>query len=112
MDNQHLIDIVSASSKKSFIYHLHYRNKFSKQKFNAIRKAYRFYIKHQSEIDKNMQLQLRKELINTFEHTLFLFICDSDKDDFFKITPSLSMEEKTNIYFEIREMTDTLLNLY
>lgn len=111
MDNQNLIDIVSVSSKKSFIYHLHYRNKFSKQKFNAIKKAYKFYIKHQSEIDKNIQLQLRRDFINTFMHTLFLFVCDSDKDDFFKITPSLSIEEKNNIYFDIREMTDILLNL-
>ncbi|MBF0751754.1 MULTISPECIES: hypothetical protein [unclassified Pasteurella] len=109
MDNQRLIDIVSASSKKSFIYHLHYRNKFSKQKFNTIKKAYKFYIKNQSKIDKNMQL--RKDFINTFEHTLFLFICDSDKNDFFEIKPYLSIEEKTNIYFDIREMTDTLLSL-
>ncbi|WP_159990749.1 hypothetical protein [Pelistega ratti] len=56
-------------------------------------------------------MQLRKDFINTFEHTLFLFICDSDKDDFFKIKPYLSIEEKTNIYFDIREMTDTLLSL-
>lgn len=58
-----------------------------------------------------MQSQLRKDFINTFMHTLFLFVCDSDKDDFFKITPSLSIEEKNNIYFDIRKMTDILLNL-
>lgn len=105
MDKQILLEIISLSSKKSFIYHLHYRQKFSQRKFNLLKKAYKIYLEKYSD-DSSLLL----DFITSFQHLLFLFYCDENIHDQFKIKPALNAEDKMNIYFAIREITENLLS--
>lgn len=109
MDKNKLINIVYSNSRDSFIYELHYKNKFKKGKYNRLKKAFEFFISNKKEMTRNEIVKIQKEFLITFHHILFLFICDESKEDLYKIKPYLEIEYKTSIYFEIRDMIDKII---
>lgn len=109
MDKADLLEILNKRSKKSFIYHLNYKNKFSKKKYKRLIKAYQFFLLNADQIDNKEEIIC--QFIDTFLYTLFIFICDEDKNDLCKISPPIDPDFRTEVCLYFREMTENLIKI-
>ncbi|OBX05116.1 hypothetical protein QV06_03825 [Gallibacterium genomosp. 3] len=109
MDKVDLFNVLSKESKKSFICHLHYKNKFSIGKYKQLIRAYKFFLLNVDKIEGREKII--SEFLDVFLHTLFLFVCDNDKEDLYKIEPPINFEYKVNVYNKFREMTECLIRV-
>ncbi|WP_109077892.1 hypothetical protein [Aggregatibacter kilianii] len=110
MDKESLLNIASTLNSNSLISILHNEERFDKKKFKELHLACDFYLKNESQFEKEIKKKFLLDIMTTFHHILFLFICDEDDNDSFQIKPRLDSEEKTNIYFEIRDITEKLFS--
>lgn len=111
MNKRKLLNIVLLRSEKSFIRYLHEKNRFSKKRYRRLRKAFAFYLAHHDLFNRAEHLEILNGFFVTFEHGLWLLMCDMDRKDIYQIKPCLKHKTKLRFYNEIREMTTQLVEM-
>ncbi|ADV50983.1 hypothetical protein I2486_18385 [Cellulophaga sp. E16_2] len=101
---------VSTRGKESFIFKLDKLNTFDTVDFDKIiNDLYLLNLKYKENGKTEFYIELLKKVTLFFQHILFLFYCHYNDSDNYKISNISDIEDLTNIYQKIRQISSEII---
>ncbi|CAA0177610.1 hypothetical protein [Tenacibaculum maritimum] len=101
---------ISKKDKKSFLFKLDRLQTFDMSEFDLILTNLDLLIKKYNDLGKTkLYTIMLKNITLFFQHILFLFYCHYNPNDNYKINNISEIEDITNIYIKIRQISDRII---
>jgi hypothetical protein len=105
-----LLEEIEARNENTFMYQLHDENSFCQDRFDLLLEKVSEFCEVAQKTDR--KTMIAKGLIMLFEYTLFLFYCNVEPSDHYKIRnydKVLSAEMISDYYLDMRYLSDKII---